>query len=68
MSGRKATSVRYPEAMLERAERLAERMRSSPPEDLPPTCKFSRSDVILMALERGLVQLEKAYAAKGGAT
>ena len=68
MSARKATSVRYPDGMLERAEKLAERMREKPPEDLPPTCKFSRSDVILMALERGLVQLEAHYKVKGAAT
>lgn len=68
MSARKATSVRYPDGMLERAEKLAERMRSNPPKDLPPTCKFSRSDVILMALERGLDKLEADYAGRGGPT
>lgn len=68
MTARRTTSVRYPDEILVRSERLAEVYRSNRPEFLPPSSRVTRSDVILLAIERGLEVLESQaqQAATGG--
>lgn len=58
MTARRTTSVRYPDETLRRAERLAALYQVSRPVFMGPKGKISRSDVILVAIERGLDQLE----------
>lgn len=56
---RRATSVRYPDDILRRAEALSEKYRAHPPAFMGPRRTCTRSDVILVAIERGLEQLER---------
>jgi predicted transcriptional regulator len=58
VTARRTTSVRYPDEILARSERLAEVYRSNRPPCLPPSSRVTRSDVILLAIERGLEVLE----------
>lgn len=58
MTARRTTSVRYPDEILSRAERLAESYRTNRPTFLPASSRVTRSDVILLAIERGLDVLE----------
>jgi len=58
-NNRRATSVRYPDDILRRAEALSEKYRANPPAFLGPRRTCTRSDVILVAIEHGLEQLER---------
>lgn len=51
-------SYRLPEDIVGRANRLAEALRKTRPTWIPPTCKLTETDVVALALDRGLTLLE----------
>lgn len=58
MAARRTTSVRYPQPMLDLAETLARYLQVHPPSGSEPGTRYTRSTVLLRALDLGLRQME----------
>lgn len=55
---RRHVSYRLPEDLCGRIDELAEALRRVRPSWIPPTCRLNDTDVVALALDRGLTLLE----------
>lgn len=57
------TSVRFPEGLLERADRLVEALQDDP--EWAARGELTRSDILRIALARGIESLERSAKGRG---
>ncbi len=64
---RRHVSFRLPEDLMVRVEALGASLRARRPAWVPPTCRLNETEVVAIALERGIAVLEQETKKEGRA-